>query len=442
MNTPLVIEYLRTHSIVDLFANHGVRMSPSRTRTYKASLNYDQIAAKSADRLAQQCRGLVLATRDGSPIPTDGPCGDLQVLAWPMSRFFNHGQGAAHKFTDEDLAHPDARVYEKLDGTLCIVYFDSHAWHCISGPGQPVATNDGVWCVATRAVPDADQPVDGFADATFRSLFEQAITACGGTWAEFCSRLDRSLTYCFELTSPRAGSGVVHYNVTRTWLLAVRDTTTGEERCAKTVADALSVTAAPSHPASSLAELLTMIEARKPTEAEGVVLLLPGRADDGSFPRVKVKSAAYVAAHGISGEEVGASPRNLLRTILRGVWDDVGPQTRPHLRARGDALVRELSVWCAAVDAFYECLRDELETRGLGDNRKAFALAVKETTLPIAPLMARWTNQARDTATWLQQCKDKTGDWRDGFLDSLAQWLAVDAEHDLGRCVEDEAEET
>ena len=197
MNAPLVIEYLRTHSAAELFAEHGVRVSPSKTRTYKASLNYDQIQARNDDPLACECRGLVVATRDGSPVPMDGPCGDLVVLARPMDRFFNHGQGAAHVVTDEELR--DAVVYEKLDGTLCIVYYD---------PLYTSSVNPRLngWCVATRSVPDADEPVDGFRDATFRSLFESAVVATyDDTWVDFCAKLNPAMTYCFELCSPRAG---------------------------------------------------------------------------------------------------------------------------------------------------------------------------------------------------------------------------------------------
>lgn len=398
--SPLVLEYLTTHSIAELMADHGVRMSPG-TRSYKASLNYDQIAARDTDPLAQQCRGLVLGTIDGSPLPTEGPVGRLQVLARPMDRFFNLGQGQAHPVDDAGLHHPEARIWEKLDGTLCIVYFD------------PIA---GAWAVATRSVPDADRQVDGFGDHTFRSLFQLAVGEhLGVTWDAFTEWLRPESTYCFELVSPRAGSGVVQYDAHQVHLLAIRTTETGYEWCpTECILDGFAV--CPSHPAMSLEALRSMIEMRSPAQAEGVVLRLAGRDASGGFRRVKVKSTAYVAAHGLSSD-VGASPRNLLRVILKGAWDDVGPLTRPHLRERGDVLRDKFAAWLADIDA------RTAELRAVhGADRKGFAVAVQAAGLPIGPMMAVWSGQVPDTRAWVDG-RAKDGDWGDGYLDTIAGYL-------------------
>lgn len=220
MSNPLVLDYLLTHSLADLFAEHGVRASISTANPYKASFNYDQIAARNDDPLAAQCRGLVLTTADATPFPTSGPCGELFVLARPMDRFFNlgHGPGGSAVVSDDELSHPDARVYEKLDGTLCIVYYDPFLPVGRDDRGSPAEYGD--WCVATRSVADADRVIDGFGDHTFRSLFEEALVDAGTTWRELTESLDIRTTYCFELTSPRAGSGVVAYDQNKVWLLA------------------------------------------------------------------------------------------------------------------------------------------------------------------------------------------------------------------------------
>lgn len=397
---PLVVEYLRTHSVADLMTDHGVRLSRATARPYKASLNYDQIAAKDSDPLAQECRGLVLATVDGSPIPLEGVVGDLVVLARPMDRFFNLGQRAAHEVTDDALQDPEARIWEKVDGTLCIVYFDTYA---------------DEWCVATRAVPDADRLIDGFGDHTFRSLFEEALAQRRWDFKGVMSLFGTDSTYCFELTSPRAGSGVVKYEREDIHLLAVRDKNTGDERCPQEWRNLLPVVA--SHPAMSVETMRSTIESRSPAEAEGVVLRLAGRTPTGGFRRVKVKSTAYVAAHGLSSD-VGASPRNLLRVILKGMWDDVGPLCKAHLRERGDNLREAFNAWCAHVDAQFVGYRHP------DWNRKAFAIAVTMAGLPIAPMMSLWQGQVADTNEWVQS-RAKGGDWGDGFLDNLAGWLAA-----------------
>lgn len=398
----MIIEYLKAKSIADLFAEHGVRLSPAVRRPYKASANYDQINARDDNPLACECRGLVLATRDGAAIPMDGPVGEMMVLARPMDRFFNIGQGAAHAVTDDDLWHRDSRIMEKVDGTLCIVYLD--VW-------------SGEWCVATRSVPDADREVDGFGDHTFRSLFEVAVREhLGHTWQSFTAILSPPLTYCFELTSPRAGSGVVRYDDERLHLLAVRSIGDGTEH------DPLDfINHFPSvglHAPRSLADLRAAIEARSPSEAEGVVVRLPGRTSANGFRRVKIKSMAYVAAHGLSSE-AGASPRNLLRVILGGRWDDVGPLLRPHLRERGDEMVMALARWCARIDDAAASFKAEH-----GKDRKAYALAVQAAALPIGAMMALWTGAATNARGWIDS-RAKDGDWSDAFLDNVAEMLAT-----------------
>ncbi len=160
----LVQEYLLTHTFQQLAAEHGVYASFSQSG-HKFSLNYDQIEAKESNPLAQECRGLILTTGSvligeineyGKPIRDGIIPGETHILAFPMKRCFNHGQGSAANINWSD---PNLSVLEKLDGTLCIVYYDSVI---------------DQWCVATRSVPEADIPLDNGL-YTFRTLFEKAL---------------------------------------------------------------------------------------------------------------------------------------------------------------------------------------------------------------------------------------------------------------------------
>ena len=399
-----VQRFLRWGSFTDLAAAHGLYASFSGDRR-KCSLNYDMIEAREDDALASQCRGLILARVGHTPFPVGEfeAVGETIVVARPFDRFFNHGQNGAD--AGALLGRAGTRVFEKIDGTLCILYFDAYR---------------GQWCVATRSVPDADRTVDGFADHTFRSLFEVAVDdGLAMSWAHFTSLLGRPYTYCFELTSPRAGSGVVNYgDAHRLHLLAVRDIDSGFEVCPSTFN--MSIPVATSHALSSVEAMRSMVEGRQPREAEGVVVRGFGRLANGSFPRVKVKSSAYVAAHGLSSD-VGASPRNLLRVILSGQWDDVGPLCRKHLREHGDALVVNLAAWSQVTNTAFSHLNAQT-----GGDRKAFAIAVQMAGLPIAPMMAMWTEQATDARAWVDSRKVK-GEWSDAFLDSLATMLTPSA---------------
>jgi len=418
MSNPLVLDYLRTHSLADLFADHGVRASVSAANPYKASFNYDQIASRNEDPLAAQCRGLVLTTANATPFPTEGPCGELFVLARPMDRFFNlgHGPGGSADVTDADLEHPDARVYEKLDGTLCILYYD---------PFLPVGDVDvngeyGDWCVATRSVADADRVIDGFGDHTFRSLFEEALIDAGTTWLELTEQLDTRVTYCFELTSPRAGSGVVAYDQNAVWLLAARARDDGAEVCPSTLSHIRRLDLAPTHAITTLAELRSMIEARSPRDAEGVVVRLQQKAC-GAFHRIKVKSLAYTAAHGLSGD-AASSPRNLLRIILTDRWDDVRVTCKPYLREHGDRLAAGVAAWLAHVDSEFKHIVQTVALLPVANKRKHFALAVQAAKLPIAPMMAIWLAQVDTARQWVDAQRRGDGEWGDAFLDNLASW--------------------
>jgi len=206
----LVQEYLKTHSLEALDREHGIKARPCG---HKFSLNYDMIEAKDDDLMAQECRGLILCLADDNAVLSlDEPLGETRVLARPFDRFFNHGQGAA---ADVDLEHPDTRFYEKMDGTLCILYFDfvKDEWH-----------------VATRSVAEADLPIDGFEDFTFRTLFEKACLETTGLedfW-RFTFLLDTKKTYLFELTTPR-NRIVVNYENYGITLLGARTNECGTE---------------------------------------------------------------------------------------------------------------------------------------------------------------------------------------------------------------------
>src|ERR1700678_615116 len=101
----LVQEYLETHTFGELFLEHGVEVSPSKSG-HKFSLNYSMIDSKDTNQLSNQCRGLILSTVDGSSLNDkatlknarlnfDDVCtGQTIVLGRALDRFFNYGQGA------------------------------------------------------------------------------------------------------------------------------------------------------------------------------------------------------------------------------------------------------------------------------------------------------------------------------------------------------------
>lgn len=376
-----VQNYLLTHTLNDLARDHGVYARFSTKNPHKFTLNYDQLEARDADPVSQECRGLVLAT------PTalgsmDVVVGHTDVLARPMNRFFNYGQGAA---ADVDFDAPGTVIYEKLDGTLCILYFD------------PFLSD---WCVATRSVPDADLPMDGFGNQTFSDLFWKAYQQTKpqdypGAW-------EKSLTYCLELCTPE-NQIVVRYNDYKVYLLAVRETATGHEHDPSVHADYLGVLAAPTYKLGSTTELLNFVSGREPSQFEGVVVCDP------YFRRVKIKNAGYLALNKIK-DSVAKSPRAVMEIILLGQEDDVMPLVAPHVQERILTLKDKLRNLIHTVDAEYDQIYHP--------DRKTFALAVQAGSGLLAPHMMRWGGKCNNAHDWIMKQR-KDGTWADGFLDTL-----------------------
>ena len=207
MDNLLVQNFLLKNSLETLREIHGVRHSLSSDGT-KVSLNYHQIEAKENDELACECRGLILCKNDRSKINPEEIFGSSRVLAFPFKRFFNFGQQSSE--TKLDLS--STIVWEKVDGTLCIVYYD-----------------DKSWCVATRSVSDADIPIDGFLNYTFSGLFKKSLQDTTGlSFEDFTSNLSVTNTYIFELMTP-VNRVVVNHNDYLINLIGVRSLLTYRE---------------------------------------------------------------------------------------------------------------------------------------------------------------------------------------------------------------------
>jgi len=203
----------------------------------------------------------------------------------------------------------------------------------------------------------------------------------------------------------------------------VRERDTGREVPPETV-NGIGICVAPHHAVgtSSVAATRALVEARSPRDAEGVVVRLRQKPC-GAYHRVKLKSLAYAAAHGLSGD-AASSPRNLLRIILTDKWDDVRVTVKPHLREHGDALASGLAVWLARIDAEFKRIM-QATCAADGGARKAFALAVQAAKLPIAPMMAIWTAQVDTARGWVDAARREDGEWGDAFLDNLASWISA-----------------
>jgi hypothetical protein len=311
-----------------------------------------------------------------------------------MKRFFNLGQGSA---ADINWHDQNLRVLEKLDGTLCIVYFDFLKKE---------------WCVATRSVPDADIPLDS-AKFTFRTLFEKAVQdSLNMSWQEFTSHLNMFYTYCFELTTPY-NRVVVQYNDCRVTLLAVRDVELNQEVHLSNGLWGNALPCVKSFPLNNVNEILDWVSSQNPMEYEGVVIC------DSKFNRIKVKNAAYVAYNKLH-DRLGSSERNCMEFVLLEKDDDVAPFLAPEIAQNMAKLKTGLQNVIMKYDSVYQLVQMNLKALGLEGNKKEFAvlIATNHPNLWSAPFFAMFDGKAINMKDFIMKNK-KEGTWGNSFLDKL-----------------------
>lgn len=404
---PLVIEYLQKHSFAELEEEHGVCARPSMSLD-KFSLNYDQIHTKNGDRLSEQCRGLVVRPKawkawkalfehditwllHAGVLAKDAPwrrttfMSGFDVLAWPMNRFYNLGDSSA---ASVDWSDTGLRVYEKVDGTCIILYWDPEQCR---------------WHAATRGVPEADLPIYKghleIGDTTYSQLFMKALVATreatSGSKVDWdvdgydkAVHLNKELTYVFELVSPW-NQMVVSYTEPRAYLLAARHTATGNEVPIESLR--LEHVLRPrTWPISDGVSLAAFVDSADPSKLEGAV------ACDSAFRRVKVKNKGWVLASR-SKDTVTASPRSALECIIAGKADDVVALVPVDV---GDRLLRmqwAYSRYCRSLDASFVAFK--AESCGL---RKEFAKRVMSSGDWPAPYFGLWEHAASDAAAWFE----------------------------------------
>lgn len=405
----LVQEFLENHTFKELQEQHGVYASFSKSG-HKFSLNYDQIEAKESDPLAQECRGLVLSAEDGSSflsqaVEVNGRLnydhlspGQTRVLAFPMKRFFNHGQGSA---ADIDWLSPNLSILEKLDGTLCIVYWD------------PFTTQ---WCVATRSVPEADLIMDNGL-FTFRTLFEKAVFDTKKISFDIFTRsLVKEMTYCFELTTPY-NRIVVYYPDCSITLLAVRHLPSGLEIDPKSLAIVVmgNVSCVQAHTYTSISELIDWVSSLNPMEHEGVVVR--SLNSKGELERVKVKNPAYVAYNKVR-DALGTSERNCLELILAEKDDDVIPMLPEEIVKNIQKIKAGLQVVIKLHDEAYLSAKAEADKILSGDKKTFAILVTKNKELWTAPFFQMFDGKAKNMKDFIL-INRKDGTWGNSFLDKL-----------------------
>lgn len=292
----------------------NIKQHPEFPNLYQ--FTYDQIESKRDDPLVREARGLILDADDG-----------WNVVAYPFRRFFNEGEGPA-----DHIDWSTARVQEKVDGTLIIMYHYANRWR-IATKGSPDASGsvgDHNWIEDGKDVP-----------MTFERLFWHSIEY----WFKGLShtgQFNGDRTYMWELTSPWNrvvcdytvlgpmgemvdGNGTVIFmddledktgyagDGSRVTLIGVRDNRTLQEIPVDDYRDDVHYVVK-EFPLASLTDVVEAAKALNPIRQEGFVVV------DARFNRIKIKSPAYVAIHHLRD---GSPERRLMDLIKAGEENEV-----------------------------------------------------------------------------------------------------------------------
>lgn len=295
-------------------------------------LKYNQIASPMGHALVRQCRGIILDEAD-----------DWRVVARPFDKFFNYGEPHAAA-----IDWGTARVQEKVDGSLCILYWYRDAWR-----------------VATSGAPDAGGDVNGQA-LRFRDLFWETWSAL-----DYREPEDTGVTFLFELCS-RRNRVIVRHDVASLTLLGLRIADSAGTELPLEAAGHYGWRRVRSFPLQSMADVEASFESMSPLEQEGYVIV------DAAFNRIKVKHPGYVAIHHIKD---GFGPRAILEAVRQGETPEI-LASFPEWQASFAGIESAYSTLAAELDADYARLAS-IETQ------KAFALEALKTRCSAALFQRR-----------------------------------------------------
>lgn len=275
-----VQKYLRAGgTIEELLAKYAIKARCHSKYTRLVLLKYDQIASAMGEEIVRDCRGLIMDRDD-----------NWRAVALAFRKFFNHGEGHA-----ATIDWSTAKVQEKLDGSLCVLYWYRDQWH-----------------VATSGTPDASghitngiDPTIVFHDLFWRTFLDAEWSLPPAAWRNRC--------FAFELTAPQNRVVVRHEKPSLT-LLAVRDMDTLQELPPEDAGRVMGCPVVRSFPLQSFDQIAETFATMNPLAQEGYVVV------DAAYNRVKVKHPGYVALHHMRD---GMSGRRMVEVVRSGETDEV-----------------------------------------------------------------------------------------------------------------------
>lgn len=264
---------LQKEGLYKLVYDYKIKVNRHQNYPNLVCLKYSQIESPMDEKVVQQSRGIILDEAN-----------NWQIISYSYDKFFNYSE----RFATE-IDWDSATVYDKLDGSLMVLYYYEDKWQ-----------------VQSSGAADGSGKVYGF-KFSFAELFWRV-------WQELNYTLPQEIDYCFsfELLTPY-NRIVVKQNENNLVLHGVRNIKNLQEENPQVWAEKYGFNLVKSFPLSSLPDILKSAEKLEALDAEGYVIC------DAKFNRIKVKSPKYVAwAHFHSS----FSTRKMIQIILNNEGDE------------------------------------------------------------------------------------------------------------------------
>lgn len=316
-----VIEHIKKYGLDSLTEKFAISIKRHSAYDNLVLLKYNQIDSPMGNQIVQECRGLILDELH-----------NWNIVCYTYSKFFNYGEGHAANIDWET-----AKVFEKLDGSLCQLYY-----------------YDNEWQVASSGRPDASGEVMG-TDTTFRELFWKVWNDSG-----YSLPLDKDKCYAFELCTPY-NRIVVRHKASRIVLHGARRLSDLKELNPIVVAYQNKWECAQTYPLNSWEDIIEVAKTLDPMESEGYVVC------DTDYNRVKVKSPQYVAVAHLKDAFTTRRLLEIVRTNENSEFLSYYPEYNElycDIKAKYENKV-------GFIEGFYEAIKEI-------DDRKQFALTAKE----------------------------------------------------------------
>ncbi len=340
--TTKIQEFLRNGGTLEqLKERYSLNIKQHGTYPQLWQVKYDQISSPMHEPLVKECRGIIVDSND-----------DWACVARPFDKFWNLGDFYADKV---DWAN--ARMTEKLDGSLIVMYHYAGKWH-----------------VATSGTPDASGPVYGY-PMDFKELFWKTFEGMGLKLDDLYDHFDTNYTFMFELMTPYNRIVVPHKECT-VKLIGIRNRNNGKELapmfgppkwpCVEAI------------PVTSDALVIETFTRMSALSQEGWVVV------DQNFNRVKVKHPQYIVLHHMRGNGT-PSPKRALEVLLAGEHEEVltyWPEWKPLFGTVGSrlgCLIAELKDKYAAIEGLQIQKDFALEAQKTRCSGALFMLRAKKT---------------------------------------------------------------